>query len=272
MIELARVIDNEDKNIYSFIYLSLLKIPTTINETSSFIIIISTAFLFRYLISNNELISMRNIGFSIFDIFKPITFAILIYGFTILIFLNPLTAITENKYDEFLDNAKDNTYSINFSKNSLWIKNINFDNGLYYINIEKFNIKKMLAENIKILSINKKGNEFIHSTNGLIKEKIFILENVNMFNIDNNSYTFKKILNLELNFSKKNILSSVFNYRNIPYYNYLNHINTLKKFNLYSSAVGLHYLSEVLKPLFYDYSFICSNGFFCKIQKKRKFF
>ena len=50
LIELTRVIDNENRNLFSFIYLSILKIPTTINETSPFVIIISTAFMFKYLI------------------------------------------------------------------------------------------------------------------------------------------------------------------------------------------------------------------------------
>ena len=57
LIEITRVIENDNKNLLSFIYLSILKVPSTINETSPFIIIISTAFLFRYLITNNELIS-----------------------------------------------------------------------------------------------------------------------------------------------------------------------------------------------------------------------
>ena len=85
LIELSRIIENQDKNFYSFLYLSILKIPSIINETSLFVIIISTAFLFRYLINNNELISMRNVGFSIFDIFQPITVSIFFYGFFILL-------------------------------------------------------------------------------------------------------------------------------------------------------------------------------------------
>ena len=114
LIELSRVVEAEEKSLLSFLYLSILKIPMMVNETSSFVIIISTAFLFRYLITNNELISMRNIGFSIFDIFQPITIAVFLYGLVILVFLNPLTSITEIKYNQFLDNKTENMYSINF--------------------------------------------------------------------------------------------------------------------------------------------------------------
>ena len=228
IIELTRVIENENKNILSFLFLSILKIPYTINETSQFVIIVSTAFLFKYLISNNELISMRNVGFSIFDIFQPIMIGVFVYGLTILILFNPLTSITEIKYDNLLNKKNDDMYSINFSENSLWIKNKNSDDGIHYINIEKFDIKEMHAENIKILSINEKVNELLQSKTGKIEKKSFILHDVNYFNIFYDNYKYEKTLNLELNFSKDNILSSVINFKNIPYYNYISHIKTLK--------------------------------------------
>ncbi len=273
MIELSRVIENQNKNIFNFFYLSVLKCPSIINETSPFVIILSTAFLFRYLINHNELISMRNVGFSIFDIFQPIAIGVFIYGIIILIFLNPLSAIFEIKYDNFLDNKNENMYSINFSQNSLWIKNINHNDGLHYINIENFDIKEMFAENIKILSINNNGNnEFIHAENGFLNNKNFKLNNVNYFNILDNNYLFKDNLNLQLNFSKENILSSVINYKNIPYYNYINHIKTLKKFNLYSTTVSLHYVSEVLKPFFIILLSFIVMGFSAKYKRNENFF
>jgi len=272
LIELARTIENEDKNITNFIYLSLLKIPSIINETSPFVIIISTAFLFKYLISNNEFISMRNVGFSIFDIFQPITIGIFLYGLIILLILNPITGIAEINYDKFLNNKNDSMYSINFSKNSLWIKNKNTQEGLYYINIKNFDLKEMKAEDIKILSLNKNKNIFYQSKNGSIKDKVFILNDVHHFNILNDTYKFEKKYILDLNFSKANLLSSVVNYKNIPYYNYLDHIKTLKKFNLYSSAISLHYLSEILKPFFMILLSFVVMGFSAKYKRNDSFF
>ncbi len=272
LIELSRVIVDDNKNIINFIYLTILKIPSIINDTSPFVVIISTAFMFRYLITNNELISMRNVGFSIFDIFQPITIGVFLYGLIILLLLNPITAISEIKYDKFLNNKNDNMYSINFSENSLWIKNKNLNQGLHYINIEKFDIKEMLAENIKILSINKNGNEFLQSKSGIIIDKKFNLIDVDYFNIKKNTYKFKKNLNLKLNFSKDNIISSVTNYKNIPYYNYIDHIRSLKKFNLYSTAVSLHYLSEILKPFFMIVLSFVVMGFSAKYRRNESFF
>ena len=200
LIELSRVIERENHSLFNYIYLSFLKIPSIVNETSSFVIIISTAFLFRYLIKNNELIAMRNIGFSIFDIFQPISIGIFLYGLFILIMVNPIAAISEIKYDKYLNNHNENMYSIKFSKNNLWIKNRNDKDGIYFINIKNFDIKEMIAKDIEILSIQEKNRDFFQSDYGKIKDKKFSLKQVNQFDILNNEYFNHKELLLNLNF------------------------------------------------------------------------
>jgi lipopolysaccharide export system permease protein len=271
-IELSRAIDNQNKNFYNFIILSFLKIPSIINETSPFVIIVSTAFIFRYLINNNELISMRNIGFSIFEIFQPIVYSIFIYGLINLFILNPLSTIFEIKYNEILDNKNDNMYTININNNTLWIKNKIPEKGIQYINIEEFDVQNMYAEKIKILIVNDLERNFISSKSGLIKNKIFYLEDVNFFNLYTDEYIFKKNLNLNLYFTKNNILDSLINFKNIPYYNYIKHTNTLKKFNLYSSEVGLYYISEILKPFFIIALSFVVMGFSAKFKRNENFF
>ena len=224
LIELSRIIEKQNQNFFNFFYLSFLKFPSIINETSPFVIIIATAFLFRYLISNNELISMRNIGLSIFDIFQPISIGIFLYGLLILTILNPLSALAEIEYNSYLDNQNENMYTINFSQDNLWIKNKNLNEGLYYINIKNFDIMNMEANNIQILSIEDDKNEFFQSNTGKIKDKTFNLYDVNKFDIINDQYIYHNKLNLSLNFSKDNILTSINNFRNVPYYNYISHI------------------------------------------------
>ena len=272
LIELSRVIEKENQSLLNYVYLSFLKIPSIVNETSPFVVIISTAFLFKYLIKNNELIAMRNIGFSIFDIFQPISIGIFLYGLLILIIVNPINAISEIEYDKYLNNQNENMYSIKFSKNNLWIKNKNTDEGIYYINIKNFDIKEMIAKDIEILSIQEESREFFHSDNGIIKDKNFVLSNVNRFDILNDKYLNHKEFVLNLNFSKESILTSNINYKNIPYYNYINHVKTMKKFNLYSSAVGLFYLSEVLKPIFMILLAFVVMSFSAKYKRNESFF
>ena len=66
--------------MFSILYLTLLKIPTIIVDIIPFVIVVSTAFIYRYLINNNEIISLRNIGFSLIDIYKPIASSNIFHG------------------------------------------------------------------------------------------------------------------------------------------------------------------------------------------------
>ena len=126
--------------------------PSTMNQILPFAIIISTAFFYRHLISNNELISMRNVGYSIIDIFKPIAIAIFIIATFFLIILNPLAAFSEKKFD--IETSKDSSslYSIKIKNNEIWIKNLQQEKT-NYIKFSNFDLKNMTAEKIKIIEI-----------------------------------------------------------------------------------------------------------------------
>jgi len=123
IIEISRILEKDNQNLYFYIYLTFLKVPSIINQTIPFVIIVSTAFLFRNLINNNELVSIRNIGLSIFDIFKPVSLSILCVGLLILLIINPLSANFEYKMNETLNKKLTDIYSIKISKSGMWIKN-----------------------------------------------------------------------------------------------------------------------------------------------------
>ena len=62
--------------------------------------------MFRYLISNNELIGMRNIGFSIL-MFLNQRLGIFLYGIIVLLLLNPLCEIADIEYNRYLNNQNE---------------------------------------------------------------------------------------------------------------------------------------------------------------------
>ena len=51
LIEVSQIVESSNMNMFTILYLSLLKLPSTINQIIPFVIIISTAFFYRYLIS-----------------------------------------------------------------------------------------------------------------------------------------------------------------------------------------------------------------------------
>ena len=272
LLELSRIIPEDNKNIINYLYLSILKYPSILGEIIPFVTIISVSFLIRNLINNNELVAMRNLGYSIFDIFFPIAIAIFVIGLLFLVILNPLSVFTELQYDNKIKNNENSLYSIKVSNNEMWIKNqINKDNNSY-INIKNINLKNMNAKNIKILLIKKNTNNFILAESGRFENNLFLLKNVKYYEFRNEEYKSLDNFNLIINFNKDNLLDSVSKYKLIPFYSYINHSKTLSKFNLYSSEIGLYYISEILKPAFLVVLAFVILGFTSKFQRNENFF
>ena len=271
-LELSRIIPENEKNLFNFLYLSFLKYPSILNEIIPFVTIISISFLIRNLISNNEFVSMRNLGYSIFDIFFPISLAVFIIGLFFLFFVNPLSVFMEKNYDIKLDNREDSLYSIKVSNNEMWIKNKVDKNNFIFINIKNIDLKDMNAENIKIVFIDNKSNKFIAAEKGKFKENLFILNNVKYYDFFNEEFKDLENYNLVINFTQDNILNSISRYKLVPFYKYFEHSRTLAKFNLYSPEIGLFYLSEILKPVFVVVLAFVVIGLTSKFQRNENFF
>ncbi len=272
LLELSRVIAEDDKSILNYIYLSILKYPSILNEIIPFVTILGITFLIRNLISNNEFVSMRNLGYSIFDIFKPISIAVFLMGLFFLFFINPLAVVMETKYDSAIDNNDNSLYSIKISDNEMWIKNEIDQQNSSFINIKNINLRNMNASNIKILLISNETNKFIMAEDGMFKNNVFLLNNVKYYDFKNEEYKNIEKYNLLINFNKENLINSISKYKLVPFYKYFNHSKTLSKFNLYSSEIGLYYVSEFLKPAFIVVLSFVILGFTSKFQRNENFF
>ncbi len=272
LLELSRIITEDNKNVFNFLYLSFLKYPSILSEIIPFVTIISVSFLIRNLINNNELVSMRNLGFSFFDIFLPISIAIFTMGLFFLIIINPLSVFMETKYDTKLNKKEDSLYSIKISENEMWIKNEIDKETSSFINIKNINLNDMSVENIKILILNKDSNMFITAAIGEFREGIISLYKVKYYDLKNEEYKSLDNFNLIINFNKDNIINSISRYKLIPFYKYFSHSKTLSKFNLYSPEIGLYYISEILKPIFIVVLGFVMVGFTSKFQRNENFF
>ncbi len=272
LLEISRIIPEENKNLFNFFYLSLLKFPSVLSEVIPFVTIISVSFLIRNLINNNEFISMRNLGYSIFDIFIPISISVFIIGLIFLFFINPISVFMENQYDIKLGKQEESLYSIKITDNEMWIKNDLDETNSIFINIKKIDLKGMNTQDIKILITDNDSNKFILAEKGEFQRNIFILNNVKYYDFKNEEFSNLDNYNLIINFDKENLINSISKYKLVPFYRYIDHINTLNKFNLYSPEIGLYYLSELLKPLFIVVLSFVIVGFTSKFKRNENFF
>ena len=271
-VELSRIIITENSTLYYFLYLSLLKIPSIILEVIIFVTIISLSFLFRNLVTNNEFISLRNAGLSILDIYKPVAIAIFCTGLFILLIINPISTKSEIKFNSLTSKNSDNLYSIKFIEGGMWMKNITEKGNKNYIIVNEIDLDKMNAKDIKILETGNNKDKVILANYGNIQDNIFNLKEVTTLDIFNKKYNNYENYSLNLNFNSKNITDTISNYKLVPFYKYWEHTRNLKKFNLYSNEVSLHYISEILKPFFMIIIGLVVLGYSGKFKRNESFF
>tara|TARA_Y100001980_G_C14314824_1_gene137646 strand:- start:37 stop:597 length:561 start_codon:yes stop_codon:yes gene_type:complete len=130
----------------------------------------------------------------------------------------------------------------------------------------------MNATNIKILLINNNTTKFIMAEKGEFKNNIFLLNKVKFYDFSNEKFKNINNYNLFINFNKDNLINSISKYKLVPFYKYMTHSETLSKFNLYSSEIGLYYISEILKPVFIVVLAFVILGFTSKFQRNENFF
>ena len=270
-IELTQA--NINKSNFSFndiLKMSFLKMPFLINEILPFVVIISTSFYFKSLIDNNELVSIRNLGLSIFSIFYPVAFAVLTIGIFSLIILNPISSISMN-YLQKISNNNEKSSVIKLSNDNIWIKN-KIDNKVLYINAKNINIKKMILTDIMIIDNSKNNQKLLFADRGKINKEFILLSNVQETSIKfnkNNKYDYK---NIKINFNQKDILNSLQYYKYTPFYKYYDYLNSMKKLNYLSSEIILYFLSEIFKPiLLITISFVVT-GYVAKFKRNENFF
>ena len=181
---------------------------------------------------------MRNLGFSIFDIFFPIAIAIFVMGLMFLIIINPLSVLMETEYDIKINNKEESLYSIKISNNEMWIKNEVDEVNSSFINIKNVDLMDMKAKDIKILLLNNKSNKFLLAETGIFKDNLFLLNKVKHYNFEDEDYKILNNYKLNINFNKDNIINSISKFKLIPFYKYISHSKTLNKFNLYSPEIG----------------------------------
>ena len=167
--------------------LSLSFIPTLIIELLPFIIFLSSMFYFLQLKSNKDLISIKLFGYSNLKIIIIISFFAFLFGFFVLIAVNPVTSSLVKYYEtEKSRHAKDIDHLISVNKNGVWIKEIN-NFGYKIINAEK--LEENVLKKISIYFFDENNNiiKRIESTSAVISENPWLMKNVIIYDLKNNS-------------------------------------------------------------------------------------
>jgi len=167
--------------------LSLSFVPTLIIELLPFVVFLSSMFYFLRLKSNKDLLSIKIFGYSNLKIIFVLAFFAFIFGFFVLIAVNPITSVLVKYYEtEKAKYARDVDHLISVNKNGLWIKEIN-DNGYNIINAQI--LKGDTLEKISIYTFDKNNKilKRIESESAIISGNPWIMKNTVIYDLNNSS-------------------------------------------------------------------------------------
>lgn len=175
IIDLLRAIAEKHVNSQILLQLILLKNYNTVRKVLPFVILFCSIRVYNKLANNMELIASYNLGLSHVNILAPAFFVVTIFAFIHLTILMPINAYFLTKLEKInTEKLHDRVESIYPSKNGLWLKQNNPDDGDFYI--------------IKITRLDQTNKElcgvqvFVMDKNFIFKTKIdvpYLKEEVN---------------------------------------------------------------------------------------------
>ena len=255
--------------VFKTIYLTILKTPNTLIETSIFIFLFSGIFYFVQLLKNNEINTIKLSGLSNFiTIFTPSILSFFL-GFLIIFFISPISATALQIYEKnkriFSNN--DNLIIIN-------------DNGLWFLENYKEKYRIIRADKIVNNDFTKLYNSTIYELDNSFNflerydSKLIFINKQNWILEDTNKVDEKYLQNKKINEIKfistidMNELKNLFtNVNTVSFLEVINNIKILKKRGYSGDELKIKFHKYLSLPLYLLSMILLSTLFTININK-----
>ncbi len=220
---------NLDTSIIIPLTLTALYVPSMFITLLPFIIFVSSMWFLLNLRNNKDLLILKIYGYSNFKIFSILALSSFLFGWLILLSINPITATMAKYYEKTKSEySKDTDHLVSVTRNGLWIKET-LDTGYRVISANKMRLNKV--EKLLIFDLDNQNNliKKITADHADISNNQWILRNViindftkginNQENITEyeilSNYNYDKITSLFKNFDTISFLDLILNYEKL---------------------------------------------------------
>jgi lipopolysaccharide export system permease protein len=203
---------SQDLTLTMPIFLTILYIPNLIIKLLPFIIFISAMWFLISLNSNKDLLSLKIFGYSNLKIILILSSSAFMFGFFVLIFLNPLTSSMIKYYEQTKSKYSiDVDHLVSINKNGVWIKEMSEqnlrittaksikDNFLIDVTIYNFDEDHKMVSRIESSYVDVSNNKwvfnltkiFLINENETVQRENFSLDSI--YNIKKLSSVYKNM-------------------------------------------------------------------------------
>ena len=244
ILEEIKFFSEVKSGMYYPFFFTLLNLPSILFEIFPFIILISTQMFFLHLYNKDEIIVFKNYGVKNIDIIKILVSITFIFGIFLVFGFHTFSSSLKLNYLSFKNQfTDDNKYLAVINENGLWIKdeineNINIINAE---GIDGYNLK-----NISISQMDKNYNfkKTIIAENINISNKVWLLKNVKIFDVDGNKYN-KSVMILDSNFDLEKINNLFSNLSSLNIFQLNSQLNDYKSLG-YSTLDIESYINKLI--------------------------
>lgn len=227
------------KRILEMVVLSL---PNHFEALAPFLIFITTLIVFWRLNQTNELIILRSIGFSIWQIIFVFLSLVLLIGFFNLFILSPISSATTARREHLNSQYFSTTpYKLSVSDSGVWLRET-LPDAQVVINAQQMDLNNGVFHDVTFFIYDSDNNfkQRLDAQKIILKNQKWELININKWSPEK-PYEHTKTMDLNTNFSLEKICNSYSKPDMIAFWKLPKFIKILEKSGLSSAVYKLHW-------------------------------
>jgi lipopolysaccharide export system permease protein len=205
----------KDLKFIFFLIFTVLKIPNVLINLFPFIVLFAGIVFYLKIYNHNEVISLRVMGYSNIQIILIPALTSFVIGYVIVFLIVPFSSSMLRYYEDLRSEYNETKNLVFVNETGIWILDKN-EKEKNIIRIEKINKDFSVVSQITIYNYDASNNFIrrIDATEGTIKDKIWLLNKVNIISINKKN-------------NKDNYLNN---------YNYTSNVNISELKNVYKNT------------------------------------
>jgi lipopolysaccharide export system permease protein len=205
----------KDLKFIFFLIFTVLKIPNVLINLFPFIVLFAGIVFYLKIYNHNEVISLRVMGYSNIQIILIPALTSFVIGYVIVFLIVPFSSSMLRYYEDLRSEYNDTKNLVFVNETGIWILDKN-EKEKNIIRIEKINKDFSVVSQITIYNYDASNNFIrrIDATEGIIKDKSWLLNKVNIISINKKN-------------NKDNYLNN---------YNYTSNVNISELKNVYKNT------------------------------------
>ena len=255
LVELLRqAAKRENVAFFDILTLALLKSPQMIHIIFPFVVLISGMIFFLLFNRFSELIVMRAVGMSAWNVLSPLCILVFLLGLIDIMAFSPISAKTARRYERLEERIGLTSSSpFKWTEDGFWWRE-NFSNGTLVIRSSQVHQKngKISLENVSILDLSKQDlyRQHIESTTAYLAEGKLIIPEAFVIDPKEEIATDKKNISFETTLSLERLLEKFDDPQTMSFWRFPRFIQFLKHAGFSARQHEVYFFELTAFPLF----------------------